>query len=244
MCDYCQYNVNDILNVELTICKTCFNSDTVKLITKTHLMQEYKLTNNDLANVRKIEYIVLYVSYLYLIKDIEHLAKNKHGTLVKLEEKKQQTQQKIKLKKEYEQKIEDIRKKNLEEYLKSIGLNGIRPDSELCTNFIKKGENSGYSLIEIGKILKEMEFYHTYTKYSSMLRNVIHNEIQDIKEWQGWYHWTDKDELISNIKYLALKDYIKQNYKNEHKLILELPDSLKETAYKIINSLPKKKAIL
>src|SRR5438445_111803 len=106
MCDYCQYNVNDINNDELEICKTCFKSDTPKLIIKTHLMQEYKLNNNDLGNVRRIEYKGLYVTYLYLIKDVEHLAKNKHGTLEKLEEKKTQAKERTKLKKECEEKIE------------------------------------------------------------------------------------------------------------------------------------------
>lgn len=232
LCDECNYNANNIYRNSLKLCMACYNARPGHLVTKTDANKMYILYK-ELDNVRHIVYKNTYNTYLYLIKDMEHLAIKKHGSLKALEEKINLKEQKAKRIIRQKQKDMVDRHNQLNDYLLGLGLPGIRTDSTLCNNYVEKGENSGYTMQQIGDIMREMKFYHECTNYSSRLTTMRQEEINDLRYCQGgYYRWTDEDEeeLRNTVKRLVLYDYMKQNFMNVHKIAREIPPSLRHVA--------------
>ena len=231
MCDSCDYNKEDIHNNALDICSDCRDYDddddaSKKLITKSDAMEKYALTNKDLKGTRHIMNEGKYVYYLYLVEDVKNIAIDKYGSLDDMIKKIQEKQgMRIKRKNE-KKKLEQIRRDELTAYLKSVGLDGIRSDSEICSEYISKGEKSGYTKEKIADIMLEMKFYHTCTSYPTVLRNRRYNMKRDM----GYYDWSSEDEecLRVQVKEAMFKDYIEKNYNNTQKIGLEVPPSLYE----------------
>lgn len=232
MCDNCDYNSNDIDNDDLEVCKLCFNAEPKVLITKSGAMEKYPLSKNDFNDIRHIEYKGIYTTYLYLIKDIEYLCIKKYGNKKDSDQAMIDKMKKRKDRKKYNENSKKLRRKELDDYLKSICLPGIRNDSVLCENYINHGDKSGFTKEQIGVIMNEMKFYYEKTDYTDYLYELKGEEISFRKACGGWYHWTQEDEedVRDEAKEKALLEYIKKNCNNNHKLILEIPASLKEKA--------------
>ncbi|ARF09924.1 hypothetical protein Indivirus_5_47 [Indivirus ILV1] len=245
MCDNCDYNSGDIDNQSLKVCKKCFNTKPSLLITKSGAMEKYPLGKNDFDDVRYIEYKGTYITYLYLIKDIEYLCIKKYGSKensLKIMENKLNKKTK---RQEYNNKLKKIRYNELNDYLKSICLPGIRSDSALCENYISHGESSGFTKEDIGIIMTEMKFFYEKTNYSTYLYQLRNQEISEQREYGGWYRWTEDDEdcIRQEAKNKALYEYIKKNDNNNHNIILEIPKSLKQKADSYYEKLCKKDKI-
>lgn len=227
------------LNNELYLCKDCFTFGSGKLITKTGSMREYMLTDNDLVNLKSAKCRNNHCSgmetTLYLISDIELASTNKHGGVKKMEDKKLKLETKREQKKKLDNERKEYRRKELDDYIKSLGMAGIRGDSALCENFIEKGENSGYTAKEIGDILSEMEFYYKKTEYSSILKRMRDDEIQNYHNYYEFrrYH-TDEDEefLRQRAKDQALRNYVKEHYLDPRDMLDVMPYCLRDNAQK------------
>lgn len=242
MCDNCDYDSNDIDNDDLTVCKTCYKLETKVLITKSRASELYPINKTDLDTVRHIEYKGTYTTYLFLIKDIEYICIKKYGSVEKYKSAMMEKNKKKEDRVKYANNSKDFRRHELDTYLKSICLPGIRNDSVLCTNYIEKGDKSGFSKERIGQIMLEMKFYFDKTDYQSLLYILKGEEIEDRREYKGFYVWTDDDEEMvrQEAKDKALYKYIKNNCNNNHNLILEIPKSLKQKADTIYLNLCKK----
>lgn len=232
MCDSCDYNTTNIYSNSLFVCKICRKSNPNKLITKSNASKEYILTSPDFDNVRHIEYRGVYTTYLYLIKDIEFIAIKKHGSLESVQNKIKLKEEKINNRQEELLRKKEFNKKHLDDYLKSIGLAGILEDSYLCQEYIEKGDHCKFSLNEIGVVLKEMNFFYNYTDYAKLLKNGRKELIQEIRSYDRYRFWnsSDEEELRIEIKDKALRDYMLKNYTNAHKILDEVPKSLKSKA--------------
>lgn len=233
MCDNCDYDSNNLYNPKLIVCKTCRNTKPSLLITKSGATEQYPLSPGDFDNVRHIEYHGgIYVTYLYLIKDIKQLCILKHGSEEKYVQIMKTKLKKKNDKKAYAENSRKFRTKELDDYLKSIFLPGIRNDSTLCTNYIDKGDAAGYTKEQIGVIMTEMKFYYEKTRYSSILYKLKGEEFEFRREHKGWCNWTEDDEedVRNEAKEKALYEYIDENCDNNHQLILEIPKSLKRLA--------------
>ncbi len=228
MCDNCNYNKDDINSANLSVCKECFKKNPSVLITQTNACDTYAINKKDLDNVRRIEYKGTYKTYLFLIDDVENIAINKYGSIKacekeisnRLTRKKEKLDSKIKSRK--------MREEELNKYLKSICLPGIRSDSVLCANYIERGEKAGFTKEEIGKIMYEMKFYYELTDYSSILYDLRGEEIRDMRGYYGYYVWThdDEEEVRERAKSKALYEYVIENFDDYHKCILEIPRTL------------------
>lgn len=232
MCDSCDYDCNNIEDDRLDVCKECRSKKPSLLITKTKALELYPLSKDDFDNVRHIQYNGVFVTYLYLIKDIEYLCVKKHGSKEKSDAVIEKKLNKKLEKKKYIEDSRNFRRKELDDYLKSICLPGIRNDSVLCENYINQGIVAGFTKEEIGVIMTEMKFYYEKTNYSKILYKMKGDELEDRKEHRGWYCWTDSDEedVRERSKRKALYDYIERNCNNSHQIILEIPKSLKPLA--------------
>ena len=235
MCDLCTYSSNLIYSNNLEICKTCYSAKQPNLITKTDAKKEFPISDKDIDGVRHITYIKKYTINLFLIKDIEFIATKKFGS-VEAYKKKQNDKKINKEKRENETiKKKEYNKDYLDKYLKSIGLPGIRDDSTLCQLYIDQGERSGYTVEKIGKIMSEMNFFYTKTNYYTTLNKLRQSHFDDARDCGYYLRWTQEDEedIRDIAKNSALKDYITRNKDNIHKIILEIPFSLKNDADKI-----------
>lgn len=216
MCDLCYYDNNEIHNDNLNVCKDCYRSDDGNLLTKTDAMKNYALNNNDLNNVRHISYSKRYYTvYLYLIKDLEFIAITKYGSIEGLENKLEQKALRSKKLKITKKTLREQRTQDLDIYLKSLGLSGIRGDSTLCQKYI---DGNKITKEYVGTIMIEMQFYYDHTNYS----NYIDYYIEQEREYKGYY---DIDEVRDSAKSKALKNYLKENKDNPDKLKL-VPPSL------------------
>lgn len=236
MCDSCE-NDNNYNNPILQLCKTCSKMDSNKLITKTDAIKKYALNKKDLDNIRCKSYMNQYKteSYLFLIKDVKTIAINKYGTEEKLNEKINylNKRRESKQNRKNNQMIEN--RNNLNKHLKQIGLGGIRNDSTLCENYIEKGEDSGFTVEEIGKILLEMRFYYNYTNYNDLLKKYRHDERYEFWHWDA----DDEESIRIRAKSDAIMEYTRINFKNPHKMISEVPLSLQYKLNKCIKQIDK-----
>ena len=228
MCDNCEYDSKGIYADELDVCKECRGTK-VALITQSDAVNRYPIAKNDLESVRRIQYKGTYVTYLFLVKDVEHLCIEKFGSDEAYKKVMADKDVKKKERKDRVVKNESARRKELDEYLKSVGLTGVRGDSTLCDNYIEKGDKGGFSKEEIAKIMKEMEFYYNCTEYKSILYNRRNEEFRYMKECGMYHKWTDEDEddIRDEAKDSALQGYVMKNFNDVHKCILEVPPSLK-----------------
>jgi len=229
MCDNCDYDIACVYADDLKVCKECRKAKTA-LITLTDATGKYPVNKTDLEAVRRIQYKGSYLTYLFLIKDIEHLCVEKFGSDDAY--KKVMADKNAKRKERQDRAINtaSARRKELDEYLKSVGLNGVRADSVLCDNYIEKGDKSGFSKEEIAKIMKEMEFYHNCTDYRSILYDLRSEQFRDMREYGDYHRWGDDDEeeIREEAKASALHRYVVKNFDDTHKCILEVPPSLKD----------------
>lgn len=232
MCDLCTYSSNLIYSNSLKVCKTCYSAKPPNLITKTDAKKKFPINDNDMDGVRHITYKNIYTTNLFLIKDIKFIATKKFGS-EEAYKKKQNEKRKNKERRENEIITKkEYNKEYLNKYLKSIGLSGIRNDSTLCQLYIDHGERSGYTVEEIGKIMSEMNFFYTKTNYHTILKNLRQSHFDDARNYGYYLRWTQEDEenIRNTAKHIALKDYITKNKNNIHKIILEIPPSLKNDA--------------
>jgi hypothetical protein len=169
------------------------------------------------------------MTYLFLVKDIENVCIQKYGSKEAYQKIMNDKLTKKKEKQDRIVKSKEAWRKELNHYLKSIGLNGVRSDSSLCDNYINHGPKSGFTKEEIGEIMLEMKFYYDHTNYRNILHTMRREEIADMRDYGGYYVWTDADEeeLRDDAKLKALYDYVSENFDDTHKCIIEIPLSLK-----------------
>ena len=244
MCDNCNYNIEDIENDRLDICKKCRSQKPSLLITKTKALEIYPLNSNDLDTIRHYQYTGVFVTYLYLIKDLDYVCTKKYGGKDNADKIKAKKINKKLERKKYIEDSKEFRRKELDDYLKSIFLPGLRSDSVLCQNYINSGENAGFTKEQIGVIMIEMKFFYEKTNYSTILYKLKGDELNDRKEYKGWYCWTqdDEDEVRERAKKTALYEYVEKNC-NNHTFILDIPKSLKGLADDYYNRLSRNKDI-
>jgi len=191
-------------------------SDNDEKLTKTNAKELYCLTDKDLIGVPHDTVSLFgrkYMSANLYDKDIiEEIALKKYGSqdgideaIIQREKKAEKRKQNKILKEEKMIPIRQNRRNELETYLKSLGLPGIRADSSLCDIYIEKGNQSGYTMEKVGEIMKECDFFYNQTDYSSL----VDDEIEDAKSYKGYY---DIEECKSSAMYRAIDDY-----KDDHK---------------------------
>lgn len=124
-----------------------------------------------------------------------------------------------------------------------IGLPGIRSDSTMCAKYIEHGEKSGLTIEQIGDIMSEMKFFYEKTNYNAVLYQLRGEEMSAMREYKGFYRWSDDDEEIirKQAKHQALEKYVKNNYDHIHQLILDIPLSLQQEAWDIHHNIKPKK---
>lgn len=242
MCDLCEYDKDDMFNNFFNVCNGCFRSIPSKLITKTNAIKDYPITEKDVKNIRHLVYKTTYTTYLYSIEDIEYYCIKKYKSRKGF---RKQQAIKVKRKEDRKKELEDRRNTNrdiLNKYLQSIGLMGVREDSELCKVYIERADKSGYSLEDIGSILKEMEFFHKYTDYNKTLRKERRKARIKNREYGYHFNWNEEDEeeLRIKVKKITLRNYLSKNLDDTQKIMLEIPLSLKAEADKIYNKLTSK----
>lgn len=230
-------NKKGILNNNLVICDNCLNPQSMKVISKTMAMERYVLSSNDLQNVR---YALGWqngpsniTSILYLIDDIEKIAIKKYGSR---EHAIKRIKERDNRRHEVSKKKNDIkleRKYELNKYLVSLGVGGIKDDSIMCQQYIENGTQSGYTIEEIGNIFLEMNFFYLHTDYQKKLKEV-RNEFK-----LNMGKMFEEEEVSDETKERCLYEYVKKNYLNHHKMIDELPPSLKDMAFYISDQLYK-----
>jgi hypothetical protein len=225
-CDNCNYNNDDINNAEIDVCRECKKINPSIFTTKTNAINDYALTAKDLKDIRHNQYKKIFKTNLYLIQDIEHLAIEKHGSLeeaLKLVNEKKDKKQNRLIKKE---QVQNERKKELSNYLRKNNVK-YREDSQLCEEYIKKGDKSGFTKEYIGEMLKEMDFFYNHTNYSCLLKSKRRDEIDEYREYGHYHRWTDEDEddLREIVKKKALKEYLKTH---DNTAISKIPQSLKD----------------
>ena len=167
-CANCNYDKEKIEDDDLWVCTTCYKGKV--LTTKTDAIKKYPISQKDLVGVRHIEYTGMYLTYLYLIKDVEQKCIDKHGSFDLSKTVQKNRKQRNDLRREIRKTEKDERRKALDTYLKSIGLDGIRGDSQLASMYIESGESCGHTITDIGNIMIEMKFYYNETCYSDILR--------------------------------------------------------------------------
>ena len=242
MCDNCDYKSDLINDDELEVCKECFKKEPKVLTTQSDAIEKYPITKTDLEDVRRVEYKGVYMTYLFLIKDVENICIKKYGSKEEYKKVFEEKNKKKNERKNFMQKHKDLRRKELDDYLKTIGMPGIRDDSMLCINYIEKGERGGFNKEQIGNTMLEMEFYYKKTFYKTILSTMRDNEREDMREYKGYYRWTDDDEedVRNRAKDQSLYGFVKQNYENTHKLIIDIPPSLKAKADKYYEEIKSK----
>jgi hypothetical protein len=226
-----------VLNNTLVICDKCTNPNSMKLVPKTAAMERYVLTSADLQGVQCAygwqNGPTNITSTLYLIDDVEKIAINKYGSredaIKKIKERDNKRHDVAKRKSD----VKDIRRKELNKYLVSLGVGGVREDSVMCQQYIEMGNQSGYTPQLIGDAYLEMNFFYTHTDYQTRLK-AVRNEFRTAVGRSF-----EETEVSDETKERCLYDYVKQNYLNHHKMIDELPPSLKDIALKISDELYK-----
>ncbi len=208
---------NGVMNNTLIICNECLNPSSWKVMSKTIIMEKYALNKKDLIGV---QYATGWIAgsnisrHLYLIDDVEAVAIRKYGSrqnvMKRLSKRKNKREYKIKRKNE----IEHMRKITLHKYLINLGLDGFKDDNDLCLNYVKTGEPSKE---KIATELIEMDFFHKKTIYESALKS---------NRKLGVYQ--SEQELIDSAKDMGIAQYAKDNFLNTHKMIDEVPLSLKD----------------
>ena len=111
--------------------------------------------------------------------------------------------------------IDEERKEELEAYLKSIGLSGIRSDSVLCRNYIvKKGNDKcEFTKEQIGDIMLEMNFYYSKTTYNSCLSKIRSEKRRNYRD--NFWEKVSQEDMRDEAKYNSLFTYIKNHFQKD-----------------------------
>jgi len=232
MCDNCNYTVNGIHSNGYTLCDECLNSNEI-VIKRKLAVENYRLTTKDLTGIRYIQHPILFGDR-FLTKDIDYLSIKKYGS----KEAREQAIKNRSIKREERldriEKAQPIRRKELDDHLKSIGLSGVIDDLPICIDYIHNKSN--YTVEEIGRIMLEQHFYDTYTNYNDIL-NKINSDDLDVLE--AYEYEQNLPQIECNAKRDAMIQYIKDNFNNIHKCMDEVPITLKDefdVCYKIVKS--------
>ena len=77
----------------------------------------------------------------------------------------------------------------------------LRPDSKFCSTYICTGRGNPD---EIVKVLKEMDFYHTFTDYNKFFDIIT-------AKYSCEYGYYDRDQISNDAKQRALEAFIEAN---------------------------------
>ena len=230
MCDNCKYNIANINANNIKLCKKCINDNTVS-VTQIHAVTWYPVSVKDLKNIRCTDRNVPGTTHKYLVKDIEYIGTIKYGGKDGYDS---ALAKKIKFQNDKQQnKIADQthRKNEINDYLKSMNLDGDRDDCLEYHRYINQEEGSQYTKEDVCKAVRILQFYDTKTEYLSILPKLKDIEklmketelgLSDQLSDELWKPWNDL-EVIYRSQKIAMYMYIIRNYANLHKSIAEMP---------------------
>ena len=184
--------------------QTSHHKETPMTYTKTQAKSTFSLTDNDLEDLpctrkKNPRFPSSAPMKLYSSKVLLQKAREKYGTkriMLEYEEKKRQ----ISIKRlETIKKAQTQRQEELETKLRERGLH-LRSDSRLCKLYI---ENGNGNLDKIVNIMHEMDFYHQYTEYRVLYREIWSAE----KAYKGW---CDPDSILEEAKSAALYEFARK----------------------------------
>jgi hypothetical protein len=182
MCDNCVYAPGCMFEAEFEICKQCWE-ERKALITQTEATKEYYVTKKDIENVRHIERKLTFYTKLYLVRDIQEIAYGKHGGaegFLIYKNKRIDRLNKMRSKKSFDR---NSRRTELNNHLKSLGLTIQIETNELCENYVEKGDKSGFTKDQIGKLFFDKEFRRKdLEKYLKSL-NIATNDFGLVKNY-------------------------------------------------------------
>lgn len=181
--------------------RTDYIDDTGTTYTKTQAKSTFLLTDKDMdalpctekcnPRFRSAHPMKIYTSRVLIQKAkekygtrrlmLEHVAARKNRAL-----KRQKTKENIRLQR-HDELVEKLGQRGLE----------LRSDSRLCSAYIENGKGDAN---EIANIMHEMDFYHRYTDYRQIYREIWREE----KEYAGW---CDPDEVSLMAKSEALRSF-------------------------------------
>lgn len=219
-CKICKESINAINNI--IYCGECAKPTSFKLITKTDAMNNYSLTSSDLKKATYGKADGHLNSHLYLIDDVEKIAIEKYGgrknALEIIDNKKKQKEYIYKNK--HKEKLE--RKSELDKYFISLEVDVDITNCDIYYEYIRSGTINGkkVSLNEAGDIILKKNFYNYKTNY----RHIYLNKQRKMK-------WENIQDIRDRSEYLALLEYVKENYLDHKKMINELPPKLKDIAF-------------
>ena len=184
-------------------CKKLHNC--LQLITFTTAKNEFKLSSNDLNNIEYIEvdnphYKCSPNMKLYLKSDVYNYSLNKYKNEEGLQkEKEKSSNRKLKIEENKNKKINQ-RENELANELSKLGLT-IRPDSQLCHNYIHNKLDKCFSLEAVVNMTYETNWLYTKTNYKSELDKAIKEELENLCIWNGGkYYKGIHREAYENVK--------------------------------------------
>lgn len=233
-CVACKDN-NGNQNNTLVICDNCLNLPSLNLIMKTDAYSKYALNKNDLSSLNFAKTKIndnTFFSILYLIDDIEKAAIAKYGSRKNVIDKIKNRKIIKNEKKKRENDNKELRWSELNKHLIKLGLSRIKKnDSILCQDYIMN--DNKYTIEQIGEMLIEMEFFNTKTNYKSVFQNLKKKMNISKNKYKKDKYDKLMDEIETEAKDICLNQYVKNNYMDHHKLIDEVPVSLKTQALKL-----------
>lgn len=220
-CELCKKNIKR--NNNIIYCEDCANPLSFKLITKTDAMNNYSLTSSDLKKATYGNAEGYQNSHLYLIDDIEDIAIKKYGSrknaLEVIDNKKKRKESVYKNK----HKAKLIRKSELDKYFIGSDIDIDIINCDIYYEYIQKGtiDNKIISVNDAGDIILKKNFYNNYTNY----RKIITKKRRKMNSFENY------EDIQERSEYLALLDYVKDNYLDHRKMVNELPPKLKDRAF-------------
>jgi hypothetical protein len=219
-CNNCD---NDgIFRHQLILCDHCYYYDNFALISLEDSKKNYSLNDKDLIGINytlKSNTSNKNKKY-YILDEIENIAVNKFGGRIKALDYLKDRDEKKKELIERKKTEKNLRKNKLIELfkLKKINLNYL--NTEICANYIKKGEKIGKDIGYIVNYFEELNFYEHKTNYKKIYF--------DYKKNNGFVD-------LEEIKNLSIEKFVKDNYENFKDLFLIVPDNLKYKIEKYMN---------
>lgn len=190
----------------ITLCNKCKKlHKCLQLITYTTAKNEFKLLPNDFIKMEYIEvdnphYKCSPNMKLYLKSDIYNYSLNKYNNEEGLQkEKEKSSNRKLKIKENKTIKINQ-REYELKFELSKFGLT-IRPDSNLCFNYIHNKLDKSYTLEKVVNMIYETNWLYTKTNYKSELDKAIKEELEYLCIYNGGKHYKGiHHEAYENVK--------------------------------------------
>lgn len=216
-------------------------------ITKTEAKSQFALNDKDLETVkcRETRHGVYKSSvYLYEIEDVKQKAIQKYGSEVAMNaeiEKRKERRETIRKNKE------NIQKQRRDQLIKNLKEHNLayRSDSVLMQKYIEGGEKK-ISLNRVIDITKEINFYHTYTDYATILPRLRRQELEWMDKSERYFYLNrrsdeDEENLREQAKNEAMEKYVKKNFDRFKEASINIPLSLVEKADLIYNQIKLKK---